>query len=186
MFFRGIACLSGQEVVRILGDIENALSEKAPLHAIIEKLMKLRSVDHVDPLNAIHAAFIAARVHKIAGSKKQVSEATRAIVEDAVFRVDVNTIPIGETSKLFWACAMTHVKPLLPEGFPTDAQLKSLNDKDLCNLIWALSKFVSNADPDFVNALERIVDTINDETCNRLSNEDVTALLRSISNAYRR
>lgn len=169
-----------------MDEIEVMIRDRSPLKLLIDR------VSIIDPASLpqdqqIHLAFTCARINKLTSSKfKPSNSALHAIVEEAAFRINLDQEPPANISKLFWACASVDVRPFIPPGLSKQLLNHDMSDKEFCTIIWALSKFVLPEDPDGRLVFEELIASLSEDRADRLSNDDVVNLLRSMSQFYLR
>jgi hypothetical protein len=171
----------------ILEDVETAIKDRIPVRDIVQKLSRMHSSvsDNLgNDSDHIQLAFTCARLSKLGNIKTRELGILRDIVEGTVLEVDLSTLDIMRMSRFLWACAVLNVKPLLPAGVFNTKTISEADSKDYCNIVWALSKFASVRDPVILYEFDQIVDSLDQNRVADLSNDDIVALLRSISKVY--
>lgn len=173
----------------ILADVENSIKDRIPAKDIVKNLSSMRSLVIEPPgtqSENIQLAFTCARLSKLGKLNTRETEILKNIAEGAVLQVDLSLADIKTLSRFLWACAVLNVKPLLPEAFMNSEGLSHAANKEYCNIVWALSKFASERDPVILTEFEQIINRLDESRAAELSNDDLVALLRSISIVYSR
>ena len=188
MFSRGFPLFkSSFEFKAFLSEIDDCMRNKVPIEKIAGKLGVIdeQVFNRLTQREMIDFSFICARLHKYSPKLKS-SPVLMEKAEDAILRVDIATESPETVSRFLWSCASLGIRPYVPANIGGRLCSSAIQDRDYCTIIWALSKFASPDQPEIYSAFTELVDNISEEKANRLSDEDIINLLRSISVVYTR
>ena len=174
------------ELVGIIKDISRSLDQKQSVKECITRITQVdqENLHAQQPSVLVDFAFLCARISKLHFVQYSVKERLKDHVANVGLTVDISSLPSHDVSRFLWASATVKTKPLLPATLGEATIAKSISNQDLCNSIWALSKFASPNDPEILESFSRLVAYLDDTKLTTLSNEDLVSVLRSISNVY--
>ena len=173
--------LSSRVVRKTIEQVEQGIRDRVQVKSLVDLVEKVH-LGHtaVAAKNDLpDFVFVCARLFKMCNR----SAKDRAVmVESAKKAVTAVGGSVGESadeiSRFLWACGVLGIKPIVPEAVVKHYQEKCSN-KDLCNAIWALSKWAVTDEEKKV--FEAIVALLSEDRVESLSNEDLTAVVRAIA-----
>ena len=182
-------CLcSTTRLADLFGAIERGINDRTAVPQIIDKIIRDLDKTRIDnSSDASTAAFLIARVFKLNNRiGKHQHECLRRCLETVSFQVNLLDMNVSDLSKFLWACATLGVEPLLPETLGSVLHSQLLTTKDLCNLIWATSKWASVNNKSALLFFEHLLTFIDETRSRELSREDLVAISRAIANVHNR
>jgi hypothetical protein len=163
--------------------IQRAIQNRLPLKSVVGLITDAGgNSTGLTPSELRDFVFVSARVHKMCDKFKRDRDSIRASTERASSRVGSDW---GDTSgaiaQYAWALGTIGVAP---SCFPSDlSQTVSHRtpSKDLCNTLWALSKWDK---PESVALFDSTCDLIDASRVQQLSDADIVAILRGIATVH--
>ena len=184
-FGKRLLCVK-RPIGSIITEIDRDISASVAIRSIMGKLAA-SSVDFDDTnsFSLIDYSFACGRLFKLSHSRSDKQKLTN-MVEDASFRLDLSAdISSTDAARFLWACATVGVDPLLPDGFVDRLMQRGVaSNKDMCTIVWALSKWARSNESNKKPMFKKLLDSISDDVTRELSNDDITALIRAIAVVY--
>ena len=169
-----------------MSEIGDAIENRVPVKQIASKFERVDddALQALTQHQLIDLTFMCARLGKLIPSTA--SSVIREKAEDIIFRVDLSNENVTHISRFLWSCASLGIRPYIPEDAGRRICTSDLSDKDYCTIVWALAKFASPQHPELLGLFTEVTNNLSEDRSRRLSGEDITNLLRSISLVYTR
>lgn len=163
--------------------IQRAIQDRLPLKSVVGLITEAgKNTTGLTPTELRDFVFVSARVHKMCDRFKRDRDSIRATTELASSRVGSDW---GDTSgavaQYVWALGTIGVSPTC---FPSDLTKTFSHrtpSKDLCNILWALSKWDK---PESAALFDSTCELIDASRVQQLSDADIVAILRGIATVH--
>lgn len=162
-----------------LSQLERDIQNRARIAHMIDRLREMR-IDYMqaDPNSLVELSFMCGRLAKI-GPNAREKEVLNKTVETVSFSLDLCSMAASEIARFFWACATVGVIPLVPDTLSNHLGGQRISTRDLCTLIWGLSKWASSRDQVTLDLFNELVIRVNED--HNFSDADIAAISRAIA-----
>ena len=170
---------SSSVISAALSQLENDIQNKTRMANMIDRLREMQ-IDFMqaDPNSLVELSFMCGRIAKIGLNARQ-KEVVHRTVETVSFSLDLSSMAASETARFFWACATVGVNPLVPDTLSNHLGGQRISTRDLCTLIWGLSKWASSRDQVKLDLFNALVNRVNDG--HNFSDADIASISRAIA-----
>jgi len=162
--------------------IDNAIQGRTlRITDLVDRITAHANENQTSHENISEFFFVSARVFKICTKSEVDRRSIQAAVRETVIMTRWDSLSNAKLARAMWSLASVGVKPdsILASHL---ISRENFTNKELCNVLWALSKWSSRTDTtSFGTAFEDLINKIDDNRTVGLSNDDLTALLRAIA-----
>lgn len=178
---------SSASVTNVVNQLQHAIRDRVPLKSVVEIISSVGAPDWfrgADPREVRDFVFVAARIHKMCDKfERDRVKIARVAVHAATSVGEDWGSDSKSVAQYTWSLATMGVQPnAWPNRIESLLQASTTNNKELCNVLWALSKWDSlESDTAFRNLSEKLIDPQRAATMN---DDDLVSLLRATATIH--
>ena len=158
--------------------LDVGIQSRIPLKELVTQITELASLQNHGSSTTVKLLFLSARVSKMCNkSETDRRKITRALTE-TVAHMALSDMNVADCAQVLWSCAILGLKPKIDSRIV--AKFPTATDKELCNAVWALSKW-ARQDTQVKEVFHQLVNSIDESRYSSFTDEDVTAITRALA-----